>query len=165
MSNEVQNTDIKCSPGVQLTDLQKLHVGIVLDLFQAKPSHYKLDMFAEDGIYEDVFATCKGRREIGGQFFGLPVVTKESVTEHHEVTKVNSDGQMDVELHQRFTFKPAGTFTMKTVIMIWSDATSGKITRLQDRPMDQIPSNSLIHAMRKANAVITPYIVNPPKDE
>jgi hypothetical protein len=32
----IQNTSINVAPGVTLTDLQKKHVGVVLDLFQAK---------------------------------------------------------------------------------------------------------------------------------
>jgi hypothetical protein len=32
----IQNTSINVAPDVILTDLQKKHVGVVLDLFQAK---------------------------------------------------------------------------------------------------------------------------------
>ncbi|KZT50590.1 hypothetical protein CALCODRAFT_504557 [Calocera cornea HHB12733] len=165
--HEVQNTDIRRTlPGVDLTDLQRAHVGCVLDLFQAKPTLDKLDMFAEDGIYEDAFATARGREEIGGQFYGLPKVTKESITRSHLVKSVSPEGKIEMDLHQLFVFKAGGKeVDMKTTVIICSDATTGKITRLQDRPMEDIPDNSFIHMLRKMNAVVTPHLVGIPKTE
>jgi hypothetical protein len=52
--------------GRSLTDLQARHLAIVLDLFQAKGTMAKInDNFTEDAVYEDLFATCKNRDEVG----------------------------------------------------------------------------------------------------
>jgi len=164
--HEIQNTDICTLPGVNLTDLQRKQVGCVLDLFQAKPTLFKLNMFAEDGVYEDAFATANGRDEIGGQFYGLPKVTRESITRSHCVKSVSPDGKIEMDLHQVFVFKLGGKeVDMKTTIIIYSDAKTGKITRLQDRPMEDIPDNSFIYMLRKMNAVVTPHLVGIPKTE
>lgn len=57
---------LKIAPGVQLTDLQKRHVAITLDMFGAKGTLGKLnDNFSEDAVYEDLFAKCKDREEVG----------------------------------------------------------------------------------------------------
>jgi hypothetical protein len=62
----IQNTQINTAPGITLTDLQKRHVGLVLDIFQAKGTMSKLqDGFTDDAVYEDHFATCKNREEVG----------------------------------------------------------------------------------------------------
>ncbi len=63
--NEIVNTDINTAPGVELTPTQKKHVGVVLDFFQAKPYLGKLNLFAENAVYEDAFASCNNRKEIG----------------------------------------------------------------------------------------------------
>lgn len=52
--------------GTRLTDRQAQHLAIVLDLFQAKGTMAKLtDNFVEDAVYEDLFATCANRDEVG----------------------------------------------------------------------------------------------------
>jgi hypothetical protein len=52
--------------GKRLNELQAKHVAVVLDMFQAKGTMGKLnDNFTENSIYEDLFATCKDRHEIG----------------------------------------------------------------------------------------------------
>jgi hypothetical protein len=52
--------------GVKLTDAQAYHVGVVIDFFQGKGTQSKLeDAFAEDAVYEDKFADCRNRDEIG----------------------------------------------------------------------------------------------------
>lgn len=57
---------LNISPGISLTDLQAYHVGVVLDIFQGKGTRGKLvDAFSEDAVYEDLFATCKNREEVG----------------------------------------------------------------------------------------------------
>lgn len=57
---------INVAPSIQLSSLQKKQVGVVLDLFQAKGTMAKLeDWLTEDAVYEDLFATTKGRKEVG----------------------------------------------------------------------------------------------------
>lgn len=59
-------SDLNLAPEIQLTDLQAYHVGVVFDLFQGKGTRGKLvDAFSEDAVYEDLFASCKNREEVG----------------------------------------------------------------------------------------------------
>lgn len=52
--------------GSKLSERQAKHLAIVLDLFQAKGTMAKMnDNFTEDAVYEDLFASCKNRDEIG----------------------------------------------------------------------------------------------------
>lgn len=182
--SEIQNKDIHTAAGITLTETQRYHVGLVLDLFQAKGTMTKLTQgFTEDAVYEDAFATAKNREEVAGQLLGLPVVCKSSDTIRHEVISVKrlSDPEVIEELSQvslgsseakhvepaslmnsavaantsriemafehKFTFKPAGSVTMNTHLIVFSESEegSGQIRRLQDRPMEKIPENSLIH--------------------
>lgn len=52
-NNIITNTDPPCAPGVVLSEHRKKLVGSVLDLFQAKPSLYKLGFWRDDATYED----------------------------------------------------------------------------------------------------------------
>ena len=45
-----------------LSDVQRKHVAVVLDLFQAKGTTAKIeDNFTEDAVYQDLFTACKDR--------------------------------------------------------------------------------------------------------
>ncbi len=93
-----------------------------------------------------------------GQMLGLPMVTQSSETISHEVTElipsatttrgngtsIQAD-EIHVKVHHRFTFKLGGKeVDMNTVLVLFSSAEEGKIVRIQDRPMDQIPDNSIL---------------------
>lgn len=57
---------LNVAPGVTLTDLQRQHVAVVLDLFQAKGTMAKIkDTFAQDAVYEDEFAKSGGIEQLG----------------------------------------------------------------------------------------------------
>jgi hypothetical protein len=59
-------TTYKTPDGTSLSDRQAQHLAIVLDLFQAKGTMAKMnDNFTNDAVYEDLFASCKNRDEIG----------------------------------------------------------------------------------------------------
>jgi hypothetical protein len=63
--SELQNT-LKTPNGQSLSERQAKHLAIVLDLFQAKGTMAKMnDNFTPDAVYEDLFASCKNRDEIG----------------------------------------------------------------------------------------------------
>ena len=65
-TNSIVEVKQHLAPGVDLTDRQAYHVGVVLDIFQAKGTASKLnDAFSEDAVYVDKFAECKNREEIG----------------------------------------------------------------------------------------------------
>ncbi|GFZ49372.1 hypothetical protein JCM24511_07492 [Saitozyma sp. JCM 24511] len=171
------------APGVTLTDLQRYHVAIVLDLFAAKGTLSKLDdNFSEDAVYEDLFASANNREEVGGQLLHLTTICKSARTHSHTVksvkpttTLVGHDrrveaDEIDVEIQHEFEFKlplPKGgrTFGMNTTLCIFSSVAERKIVRLQDRPMDHIPGNALLSVLRKMNAVGVPKVVGLPDNE
>jgi len=63
--SDLQST-LKTPDGQTLSERQAKHLAIVLDLFQAKGTMAKMnDNFTEDAVYEDLFASCKNRDEIG----------------------------------------------------------------------------------------------------
>ena len=49
----IVNADVAVAPGVTIDEQRRKLVGIVLDLFQGKPSLYKMSFFADDAVYED----------------------------------------------------------------------------------------------------------------
>lgn len=57
---------LNVAPGVTLTESQRQHVAVVLDLFQAKGTMAKInDNFSPDAVYEDEFAKSGGIEELG----------------------------------------------------------------------------------------------------
>jgi hypothetical protein len=64
-----------------LSDRQARHFAIVLDLFQAKGTMAKIkDNFTENAVYEDLFATCKNRDEVGTSFLHVSYVQQEQLS-------------------------------------------------------------------------------------
>jgi hypothetical protein len=49
----IQNTSINIAPGIHLSELQRKHVGLVLDLFQAKGEVISTDEKHPTGDYWD----------------------------------------------------------------------------------------------------------------
>lgn len=63
-SNDPNTLDI--APGVDLSEVERNHVAVIIDLFQGKGSMAKLkDTFAENGVYEDEFAISGGIEQVG----------------------------------------------------------------------------------------------------
>jgi hypothetical protein len=57
---------LNIAPGVTLTDLQRRHVALVLDLFQGKGTMAKInENFDDEVVYEDHFATARNKEEFG----------------------------------------------------------------------------------------------------
>jgi hypothetical protein len=55
--------------------------------------------------------------------------------------------QIDMDIQHRFVFKPLGNqVEMNSTIIIFAnpEEEGGRIVRIQDRPVDQIPENSFI---------------------
>ncbi|ODN81530.1 hypothetical protein L202_01950 [Cryptococcus amylolentus CBS 6039] len=175
------------SPGVQPTDLQRQHIGVVLDLFQAKGTKAKLDdNFTKDAVYEDLFASCKTREEVGGQLLHLPTVLSSTTTRSYTVSQIipntsTTDGTgrtlstdlISIPIKHIFEFKvpllpsKLKSVTMDSTLEIYSskDAEGGKIVRLQDRPKENIPDFALLNWMRKFNAETVPKVVPLPKND
>ncbi|CAD6567863.1 MAG: hypothetical protein TREMPRED_004033 [Tremellales sp. Tagirdzhanova-0007] len=169
--------------GVKLSDAQRKHVAVVLDLFQAKGTMAKLDdNFTENAVYEDLFASAKNREEVAGQLLHLPTICQSARTLAYEVNSCSptttTDGtgtQLDaneilVRFKHVFEFKlplPRGgrEVEVNTTLVIFSSEETGKIVRLQDRPDEDIPDNAVLAWIRRMNAVGVPKVVGIPKDE
>lgn len=64
----IENTNIKTSPGVSLEDNQKTLVGCVLDLFAGRPSLEKLQLWSDEGVFEDPITIAQGRKQYEAQW-------------------------------------------------------------------------------------------------
>ena len=98
-ATELAATDIHVAPGIELSARQRQLVGVVLDCFAGRCSHWRLNevrgreaaalrrakFFTKDASYYDAFATAEGRQQIAGQMMGLPIVCQSSVTLAHLV--------------------------------------------------------------------------------
>jgi hypothetical protein len=63
--------------------------------------------------------------------------------------------QLDLEVKHKFVFKPLGNeVVMNSTIQIWAnpEEEGGRIVRIQDRPVQEIPENSLITV-----SIVSPY--------
>jgi hypothetical protein len=64
----IENTNIKTAPGVTLEDQQKTLVGSVLDLFAGRPSLEKLQLWKDEGVFEDPITIAEGRKQYEAQW-------------------------------------------------------------------------------------------------
>lgn len=103
----IENTNIKAASGVSLDEHQKTLVGSVLDvsyhfgfsmvmyltffqLFAGRPSLKKLQLWADDGTFEDPITKAVGRKQFEPQWYGLQSAFSEIERLHHEVTSAGN---------------------------------------------------------------------------
>lgn len=92
-----------------------------------------------------------------GQFLGLPLVTSSSKTLSHSVisneptqTTIGTGSsipanEIKILFKHSFTFKGVPKeVVVDTTLVVFDSEEQGKIVRIQDRPMEEIPGNSLI---------------------
>ncbi|KAI5448816.1 hypothetical protein NCC49_006348 [Naganishia albida] len=92
-----------------------------------------------------------------------PSTTAEPAALTASSSSSRSISEIDIKVHQRFHFKPLGNaVNMHSTLVVFSDEDSGKIVRIQDRPMEEISDNSLITMLRKFNAVVAPKLMGIP---
>jgi hypothetical protein len=65
---KIENTNIQTASGVSLDDKQKTLVGSVLDLFAGRPSLEKLQLWTDDGVFEDPITIAQGRDQYQAQW-------------------------------------------------------------------------------------------------
>lgn len=129
----------------------------------------------DDGVYLDAFADAKGRDQVGGQFFGLPIVTqsvlrslvtgdcrlthRSSITKEHLVLRAD-DQQIDYRMIHEFHFSKAfllgQTVTFSTLVSL--ELQDGKIKKLSDRPEGDLPSDTVTKAMRECALAFAPRV-------
>lgn len=105
-SLHIENTNIKTADGVKLEGHKKTLVGSVLDLFAGRPSLQKLQLWADDAVFEDPIAVAKGRKEFEPQWYGLQTAFSEIERLSHQVT--SSDNPIVMDLKTRYVVKGIG---------------------------------------------------------
>jgi hypothetical protein len=64
----IENTNINTAPDVDLSSQQKTIVGSVLDLFAGRPSLEKLQLWSDEGVFEDPITIARGRKQFEPQW-------------------------------------------------------------------------------------------------
>jgi len=160
----IESKDIKTAPGVQLSEQQTLLTGCVLDLFAGRPSLKKLQLWKDDATFEDPITIATGRNKYEPQWYGLQKAFSEIERLHHQV---NSSGNpIAMDLRMRYVVKGVGKEqTIDSVINIFYDEPSGKITKVEDKWDGKIPESGFRDAMRKLNSASVPKMVGVPKND
>ncbi|CAF9912394.1 hypothetical protein IMSHALPRED_000304 [Imshaugia aleurites] len=158
----IENTNIKTASGVSLDEDKKTLVGCVLDLFAGRPSLKKLQLWADDAVFEDPITVAKGRERYEPQWYGLQAAFSEIERLHHEVT--SSGNPITMDLRTRYVVKGIGKEqTIDSKINIFHEA--GKITKVEDKWDGKLPDSSFQNVFRKMNAVTVPKLVGVPKSD
>ncbi|MCJ1372466.1 hypothetical protein MMC20_003691 [Loxospora ochrophaea] len=191
----IENTNIKTAAGVTLDEQQKTLVGSVLDVsmvarteFESRrPSLKKLQLWDDNGVFEDPITATRGRKEYEPQWvrtrisyayimrmtsfsetfciqYGLQSAFSEIERLHHEVT--DGGNPMSVDMKTRYVVKGVGKeVTIQSVVTIAYDEATGKITKVQDKWNGELPDSSFKNAFRRLNAVSVPKMVGVPKSD
>lgn len=154
----IENTNIKTASGVTLDEHQKTLVGSVLDvsilscnrlgshltsfqLFAGRPSLKKLQLWDDEGTFEDPITKAVGRKQFEPQWYGLQTAFSEIERLHHEVTDAGNPIGMD--LRTRYVVKGIGKEqTIDSKINIFYDKASGKITKVEDKWDGKLPDSA-----------------------
>ncbi|MCJ1235922.1 hypothetical protein MMC14_003896 [Varicellaria rhodocarpa] len=176
----IENTNIKTATGVTLDENQKTLVGCILDvsyilgffaaeliivkLFAGRPSLKKLQLWADDGVFEDPITIATGRKQYEPQWYGLQSAFSEIERLHHEVTDAGNPIAMD--LKTRYVVKGINKEqTVNSKILIFYDKTTNKITKVQDKWDGKLPDSSFKDAFRNLNSVTVPKMISVPKND
>ncbi|KAF1351002.1 hypothetical protein BDV97DRAFT_397967 [Delphinella strobiligena] len=160
---KIENTNIKTAPGVDIDDKQKTIIGSVLDLFAGRPSLEKLQLWSDDGVFEDPITVAKGRKQYEAQWYGLQSAFSEIERLGHEVKSSGNPIVMDMKT--RYVVKGIGKEqTISSVINIYLNS-QGKIEKVEDKWDGKLPDSAIANAFRHLNAVTVPKIISVPKDK
>jgi hypothetical protein len=136
----IENTNINTGPGVTLSDSQKTIVGSVLDLFAGRPSLAKLQLWSDEGVFEDPITVAKGRKQFEPQWYGLQTAFSEIERLHHEVTSAGNPIEMDMKT--RYVIKGINkeqTIASKINIFVEGD----KIVKVEDKWDGKLPESGI----------------------
>ncbi|KAI4842144.1 hypothetical protein E4T44_07485 [Aureobasidium sp. EXF-8845] len=158
----IENTNIKTAPGVSLEEQQKTLVGSVLDLFAGRPSLEKLQLWKDEGVFEDPITIAEGRKQYEAQWYGLQSAFSEIERLEHEVT--SSGNPISLTMKTRYKVKGIGMEqTISSVVNIFHEG--GKITKVQDKWNGKLPDGAIANAFRNLNSVTVPKIISVPKNK
>lgn len=158
----VETTDIKTASGVDLSDMQKLQVGSVLDLFAGKPTVKKLSLWSDDAVFTDPLTIAEGRKQYSAQWYGLAAAFSE--IERLSLSVKSSGNPIEIDLKTRYKMKGIGT--EKTIQSLVNIHTNGdKIVKVEDKWDGEIPDGAFAKVFRNLNSVAVPAFVSVPKSE
>ena len=114
----------------------------MFQLFAGRPSLKKLQLWADDGTFEDPITKAVGRAQYEPQWYGLQAAFSEIERLHHEVTSGGNPITMD--LRTRYVVKGLGKEqTIDSKINIFYDKATGKITKVEDKWDGKLPDSSI----------------------
>lgn len=117
-------------------------VLILYQLFAGRPSLKKLQLWDDEGTFEDPITKAVGRKQYEPQWYGLQTAFSEIERLHHEVTSGGNPIAMD--LRTRYVVKGIGKEqTIDSKINIFYDKASGKITKVEDKWDGKLPDSSI----------------------
>ena len=136
----IENKNINTAPGVDLSPHQKTLIGSVLDLFAGRPSLAKLQLWTDDGEFQDPIAIAKGRKEFEAQWYGLQTAFSEIERLHHQVTSGGNPIEMD--LKTRYVVKGIGKEqVIESVVRIFTEGE--RISKVEDRWNGKLPESAV----------------------
>ncbi|THX62736.1 hypothetical protein D6D08_08415 [Aureobasidium pullulans] len=148
----IENTNIKTAPGVSLEGDQKTLVGSVLDLFAGRPSLEKLQLWKDDGVFEDPITIAQGRKQYEAQWYGLQSAFSEIERLSHEVT--SSGNPISMNMKTRYVVKGIGKEqTISSVVNIFHEG--GKITKVEDKWDGKLPDGAIANV--SFNQLLNPF--------
>lgn len=138
---KIENTSLKTSPGVELSNDQKTIVGSVLDLFAGRPSLEKLKLWDDEGIFEDPITVAKGRKQYEPQWYGLQSAFSEIERLGHEIT--SSGNPISLNMTTRYVVKGINKEQkISSVVNIYLNK-EGKIEKVEDKWDGKLPDSSI----------------------
>ncbi|KAI1329993.1 hypothetical protein F5Y16DRAFT_62010 [Xylariaceae sp. FL0255] len=160
----IKNKRINESPGVNLSDRQKLLVGSVLDLFEGNPTLKNLSLWDRNGTFTDPLTIAQGYDKFAAQWYGLPTLFSPINLQSHTVT--SGGNPIELTMANKYVVKGIKKEqTINSTVRINVNESTGLIERVEDRWNDKLPEGSVSEAFRKLNAVTVPSIVKVPKTE
>ncbi|KAI9714614.1 MAG: hypothetical protein M1828_001151 [Chrysothrix sp. TS-e1954] len=159
----IENTNVKTASGVTLDERQKTLVGSVLDLFAGRPSLKKLQLWQDEGVFEDPITIARGRKQYEPQWYGLQTAFSEIERLNHEVT--SSGNPISMTMSTRYVVKGVNKEQkIDSVINIFTGS-DGKISKVEDKWDGQLPEGGMRDAFRRLNSVTVPKMVGVPKND
>ncbi|MCJ1272132.1 hypothetical protein MMC22_012039 [Lobaria immixta] len=137
----IENTNITTASGISLDETQQTIVGSILDLFAGRPSLKKLQLWDDDGVFEDPITKAVGRKQFEPQWYGLQAAFSSIERLHHEVT--DGGNPIGLDLRTRYVVKGINKEQIiDSKVLIHYDKVTGKITHVQDKWDGKLPDSS-----------------------
>ena len=111
-------------------------------MFAGRPSLKKLQLWDDEGVFEDPITKAVGRKQYEPQWYGLQAAFSEIERLHHEV--ISGGNPITMDLRTRYVVKGIGKEqTIDSKINIFYDKATGKITKVEDKWDGKLPDSSI----------------------